>query len=454
MKKNNNINTICFQASFWPSFVILFFSIAISAIFINYHLLNILEKEIKRHELIGQVISTAIVPSMIINNSNAVKVILDHFKKKYELNTLVISNQDNSDKKLTLLMVLESQNISSSWRIQRLSPSQYLVIDSKLDTKIIIMPLLTSMGIIILFIVASITMYRRIKEKLNSQIVLPINQTLSCEGNDIEWFAKNSAAAEIVVLYNKTNEFIRKLHKQRDIIEEQNIKQAKYDVALQLAHDIRSPILSLETISDLFSELTDDGKALIKNVTKRISQIADDILKEHQPYPQDTTSKGSHDLKLSISEIVSSLYEEKKSSCSNKEISFELTVDDFSSHTIVNITENLLNRVLSNIIDNSIESIQGAGVIQLNIHSDQDNAYLHVQDTGQGIPPHHLESIFIHGFSLKPSGKGLGLSYAKEIIEAHGGQVGIKSTLGEGSSVSLTIRNIRVDQNESTADKI
>ena len=453
MKKNNNINTICFQASFWPSFVIVFFSIAISAIFINYHLLNILEKEIKRHELVGQVISTAIVPNMIINNTNAVKVILDHFKKKYELNALVITNQDTSDKKLTLLKVLGSQNISSSWKIQGLSPSQYLVIDSKLDTKIIVMPFLTSMGIIILFIVASIIMYRRIKEKLHSQIVLPINQTLNCKGNDIEWFAKNSAAAEIVVLYKKTNEFIRKLHKQRDIIEEQNIKQAKYDVALQLAHDIRSPILSLETISDLFSELTDDGKALIKNVTKRISQIADDILKEHQSYPH-TTNKGSHNFKLSISEIVSSLYEEKKSSCSNKEISFELTVDDLSSHTIVNVAEKHLNRILSNIIDNSIESIQGSGVIQLNIHSDQDYAHLIIRDTGQGIAPHNLENIFKHGFSLKPSGKGLGLSYVKEIIEAHGGQVEIQSTLGEETSLSLAIRNIRVDQNESTTDKI
>ena len=262
---------------------------------------------------------------------------------------------------------------------------------------------------------------------------------------------KSSAAAEIVVLYNKTNEFIRKLHKQRDIIEEQNIKQAKYDVALQLAHDIRSPILSLETISDLFLELPDDGKALIKNVTKRISQIADDILKEHQPYPQDTTDKSSHDLKLSISEIVSLLCEEKKSSCSNKEISFELTFDDLSSHTIVNVAEKHLNRVLSNIIDNSIEAIQGHGVIQLNIYSDQDYAHLIIQDTGQGIAPHNLENIFKHRFSLKPSGKGLGLSYAKEIIEANGGQIEIQSTLGEGTSINIAIR---VDRNESTKNQI
>ena len=452
--KNNNINAICFHASFWPSFVIIVFSIAISVIFFNYHLNNILEKEIKRHELVSQVVATAIVPNMIINNTNAIKVILDHFKKKYELNKLSVINHDTSDYGQTLLHVLGSQNISSSWKIQGLSPSQYLVIESKLDTKIIIMPLLASMGIIILFIVASIIMYRRIKEKLNTQIVLPINQTLNCKGNDIEWFAKNSAAAEIVVLYNKTNEFIRKLHKQRDTIEEQNIKQAKYDVALQLAHDIRSPILALETISDLFAELTDDGKALIRNVTKRISQIADDILKEHQPYTLDTSDTPTDDFLVSISQIVSSLYEEKKSSCSNKKISFELTVDDFSSHTIVNIAENLLNRVLSNIIDNSIESIHGSGVIQLSIHSDKDITHIKIRDTGQGIAPHNLESIFKQGFSLKPSGKGLGLSYAKEIIEAHGGQIEIQSILDEGTSINIAIRKIRVDENETTKDNI
>jgi len=309
------------------------------------------------------------------------------------------------------------------------------------------------MGIIFLFIIASIIMYRRVKGKLNSQIVLPINQTLNCKGMDIEWFAKNSAATEIVVLYNKTNEFIRKLHNQRDIIEEQNIKAAKYNIALQLAHDIRSPILALETISELFSELADEGKTLIKNVTKRISQIADDILKEYQPYLPGTTDKYPLDLKISISEIVSSLFEEKKSSCSNKEISFELKFDDFSSDTIVNIAEKHLNRILSNILDNSIEAIHKCGLIQINIHSDPDYTHIFIRDSGQGIAPNNVENVFKQGFSLKPSGKGLGLAYVKEVIEAHGGQVEIQSTLNDGTSIRVSIRNIRVHDIELSKDR-
>lgn len=453
MNKNNNINSICFHASFWPSFILVISSIAISVIFFNYHLNNILEKEINRHELVSQVISTAIVPNLIISNDNAIRVILSHFKKKYELNTLVISKETSSSKQPSLFSFSKLQNISSAWRIQGISPSQYLVIDSKIDSKLILIPFFTSMGIIFLFIIASIIMYRRVKGKLNSQIVLPINQTLNCKGMDIEWFAKNSAATEIVVLYNKTNEFIRKLHNQRDIIEEQNIKAAKYNIALQLAHDIRSPILALETISELFSELADEGKTLIKNVTKRISQIADDILKEYQPYLPGTTDKYPLDLKISISEIVSSLFEEKKSSCSNKEISFELKFDDFSSDTIVNIAEKHLNRILSNILDNSIEAIHKCGLIQINIHSDPDYTHIFIRDSGQGIAPNNVENVFKQGFSLKPSGKGLGLAYVKEVIEAHGGQVEIQSTLNDGTSIRVSIRNIRVHDIELSKDR-
>ncbi len=440
MKKGNDINTICFNASFWPACTIVILSIALSVLLFKHHANSIIEREYSRHELINQLLSKAAAADIIIENHQALYVTLKDFKKKYHLDELSISNNKESLNDVDFLSFLRTQRVVSSWTIPGLAPTKYILIQSKIDKKTILMPFLTSLGIIILFIFASIIMYRRIKQKLHSQIVVPLNQTLNCNGNDFEWFDKKSAASEIVDLYNKTNDFIRTLHQQRDTIQEQNVKQAKYDVALQVAHDIRSPVLALETITGLFPELEGEGKVMINNATKRISQIANDILTEHLPISKETNVKPCSELRLPISDLVRALFEEKKASCPNKAISFELIIDDLSHDTFVNISEEHLNRVLSNIIDNAIQAINGGGIIQMSLRSDIDNAYLCIQDSGCGIPRNEISNIFERGFSLnKEAGNGLGLSYAKEIIEMAKGNIEVVSSVGKGTTIKITL---------------
>ena len=67
-----------------------------------------------------------------------------------------------------------------------------------------------------------------------------------------------------------------------------------------------------------------------------------------------------------------------------------------------------------------------------------------VRDTGEGIPPDQVETIFekfhqVGGTAAERSGAGLGLSIAKRLVELHGGRIWVDSEVGEGSSFSFTL---------------
>ena len=64
---------------------------------------------------------------------------------------------------------------------------------------------------------------------------------------------------------------------------------------------------------------------------------------------------------------------------------------------------------------------------------------LDVEDTGSGIPPEHYRQIFEPLHTTKPGGTGLGLYIVQEVMAAHGGQVAVQSTVGAGTTFTLTL---------------
>jgi len=102
-----------------------------------------------------------------------------------------------------------------------------------------------------------------------------------------------------------------------------------------------------------------------------------------------------------------------------------------------------LQLVLTNLITNAIRHTPSAGRVELRADADDAGAVRFVvRDTGSGIAPEHLPRLF-ERFSRIPGaragGAGLGLYIAKEIVEAHGGAVGVSSELGAGSTFWFTI---------------
>lgn len=100
-----------------------------------------------------------------------------------------------------------------------------------------------------------------------------------------------------------------------------------------------------------------------------------------------------------------------------------------------------LSQVFMNLMVNAGHAIEGQGVIRLATRQQDENLIVTVSDNGCGIDEQHLQQIFQPFFTTKEAGKGtgLGLSLSFGIIEQHGGQMSADSTVGEGTTFTVTL---------------
>lgn len=104
-----------------------------------------------------------------------------------------------------------------------------------------------------------------------------------------------------------------------------------------------------------------------------------------------------------------------------------------------------IRQVMGNLVDNALAHTPAGGVISLQAAQVGDEIELGVQDTGEGIAAEHLPLIFERFYRVDKSraratgGAGLGLAIVKQLVEAQGGHISVQSTLGQGTTIRLTL---------------
>ena len=104
----------------------------------------------------------------------------------------------------------------------------------------------------------------------------------------------------------------------------------------------------------------------------------------------------------------------------------------------------LIQRMLANLLDNAIKYTPPDGRVEVSIHADgNQGVQIVVADTGIGISradlPHVFERFYRCDPSRSQSGTGLGLSFARTVARAHGGDISVKSTPDQGSTFTVTL---------------
>lgn len=114
-----------------------------------------------------------------------------------------------------------------------------------------------------------------------------------------------------------------------------------------------------------------------------------------------------------------------------------------------------IERIILNLLSNSIKFTEPGGTIMVNIADREDEIIISVKDTGIGIPENKLEYIFERFHQVNKSfirdheGSGIGLSIVKSIVELHGGTVSVSSKIGEGSEFIIRLPNKMIDNEQS-----
>ena len=105
----------------------------------------------------------------------------------------------------------------------------------------------------------------------------------------------------------------------------------------------------------------------------------------------------------------------------------------------VALHQNTFRRVLLNLVHNAIDAMPQGGTLTLQGRQQEAVVQLDVRDTGSGIAPEHLAKIFEPLHTTKPGGTGLGLYIVQEVVATHRGQVAVQSTVGVGTTFTLTL---------------
>ncbi len=144
-----------------------------------------------------------------------------------------------------------------------------------------------------------------------------------------------------------------------------------------------------------------------------------------------------------ITHLLDSVVSEKRFQVANQQrVELEARLEDgFGLFALIDPVE--LSRVVSNLLNNALEAIEGDGKVTLGLKGTSDTISITLQDNGKGIPGHILERIrekrLTNGKEGSNSGSGLGLYHAKSTIEVAGGSLKVESQLGHGTRVTISL---------------
>jgi signal transduction histidine kinase len=206
-----------------------------------------------------------------------------------------------------------------------------------------------------------------------------------------------------------------------------------YDLAIQVAHDIRAPLGALKVLSGAVGNSSEEKK-LYTDSLNRIEGIANSLLGRNLDF-----RAGSKPSPTDVNEAIRTIIREKVSIISN---SIKIVFINEDKNCVCKLDEVDLKRIVSNTIDNAIQLIPPPKQISVSLKKIRKNLIIEIEDDGQGISGELLETLNNKQY-LEPSpskvGFGLGHSNSKKILSSIGGSIFITSTVGLGTKVKILL---------------
>ncbi|MFA5087976.1 MAG: ATP-binding protein [Candidatus Omnitrophota bacterium] len=232
-----------------------------------------------------------------------------------------------------------------------------------------------------------------------------------------------------------------------DVTELKRLEQIRKDFVANVSHELRTPISSIKGYAETLLEGALDDKENAKDFLRiiyadsdRLAKLIEDIL--------DLSKIESGRLKIDLRPIpLGPVLKRVVSGLSGpaKAKSITVSVDIPSGIPPILADETRISQVLFNLIDNALKYTNDGGQITISARAGDRSVQVDVADTGIGIPEQDWARIFERFYrvdkarSRELGGTGLGLAIVKHIIQAHNGEVFLRSVEGQGSTFSFTV---------------
>ncbi|HEY4087962.1 MAG TPA: HAMP domain-containing sensor histidine kinase [Bryobacteraceae bacterium] len=210
-------------------------------------------------------------------------------------------------------------------------------------------------------------------------------------------------------------------------------------LARSVAHEIKNPLnaisLRLETLRMRITPEVPEAEAeidLVSNEVQRLDRVVRTFLDLNRPMELEVGNFDAGELASSVMETMRPVAQQAN---------VQLSVSKPGAALRVEADQGLLQQGLINVVNNAIQAIASTGEhgrVQIAVSGQNNNCSIAVTDNGPGMPENIQERIFEPYFSTKASGSGVGLAVTRRALELHGGDIHVKSSPGEGTTMVLS----------------
>lgn len=245
---------------------------------------------------------------------------------------------------------------------------------------------------------------------------------------------------EIGLLVKEYNDMLVKLNESKQLLAINQKEMAWHEMARQVAHEIKNPLtpmkLSLQNMlrrldANLDKEMIKNTSETVLSQIEKLNEIADSF----------STFSKMPVLQMQVLDFKTEIENAIKLYESYENVAFEcaFSKDNFT----VFADQNLLNRILLNLILNAIESasLKQFSIIKIGLRALNGKIVFSITDNGEGILPIHYSKVFQPNFSTKTSGSGIGLAVVKKGIEQMQGLVWFDSKMGQGTTFYVSLKS-------------
>lgn len=214
-----------------------------------------------------------------------------------------------------------------------------------------------------------------------------------------------------------------------------------------ISHDINNMLTTIIGFSQisLLKETRDEIKEYL-NVIYRTALDGKAFVDKFQSFVKGTNNpkKSVHKISDIAKGSIDMIRHRIKNGRENNDINIEL-VEKLNSNSCIYCNEYELRQLILNLLINALDAMKSNGVLTVRTYDREQNVFLEVEDTGEGIDEENKKKIFEPFFTTKGAkGTGLGLCIAKKIIEDHSAKIDVESELGIGTKFTITFsKNVK-----------
>ncbi len=262
-----------------------------------------------------------------------------------------------------------------------------------------------------------------------------------------EWSLSDGATvrANLMPVFNGQKQFVGVVGILMDATPIRRREKEQQEILTVLAHDLKSPLtairgFALSGLRGFLGQISPNAQRAFQIIAEQSDRIHAMVQQMVQVMTDVHGVPTLRPIRFDLRECVQNIASVYEGQCAERNLTLSVVLNE--QPVWVHADRELVERVIANLMSNAIKYNRQGGAIRVRVYPTDSQAVLEVEDTGVGIPPSELPFIFRRFYRASTAsgeGSGVGLSFVRQVVEAHGGHVEATSSVGQGSLFRIAL---------------